>query len=137
MKVLLRDYNELITITEVGKAPIRGRISSNQYFHTPLELLLSALGLCIGGIINHYCRMNEINPAIFEEIIVDKNNEYKVFIKRPNDFDISHIVRMSTEIENCNIAKELNSKIEIEWLINSTPTPELLKEPAKPCCGQS
>ena len=137
IEVNLRDKNQIIHVTVFGKAPIRGRISSSQYFHTPLELLLSSLGLCIGGIINNYCRMNDINTSIFERITVTLNGEhYEVTIKRPKDFSDEHITRLSTEIQTCPISRELKKDVRISWDLNTIPTETLLKVAvAQPCCG--
>jgi uncharacterized OsmC-like protein len=136
IEISIKDKNRLIILNVVGKTPIRGRISSNNYFHTPLELLLSALGLCIGGKINDYCRLNELNPAIFEQIAVGlEENKFIVFIKRPEDFNPEHIERISTEISYCTIAQELKKEVTVRWELNNTPTKELLKPVEQPCCG--
>ena len=142
VNINIRDNNNLINLTIPGKTPIRGRTAPNSYFHTPLELLLSALGLCIGGIINNYCRMNDINPKIFENINVtlgssDVNKgSFCVEIKHPRDFDHEHIVRLSDEISNCVIAKELKKELVTHWTYNETTTEELIKKTVdEPCCG--
>lgn len=135
INIYLRDKNNLINITNTGKTPIRGKTSSNLYFHTPLELLLSALGLCVGGIINNYCKLYDINPQIFESISVDKNDKYIISIQRPEDFEVEHIKRLSSEIDNCNVARELKTKVEVNWLLNKTKIEELIKEQEKSCCG--
>lgn len=136
IEIQLRDKNRLVVLNVVGKTPIRGRIAPNVYFHTPLELLLSSLGLCVGGKINDYCRMNDLNPAVFEKIIATfDSDKFLILIQRPSDFDPVHISRISDEISNCTIAKELKREVAIEWSLNSTPTPELLKVVEQPCCG--
>jgi uncharacterized OsmC-like protein len=136
VEIQLRDKNRLVVLNVVGKTPIRGRISPNIYFHTPLELLLTSLGLCVGGKINDYCRMNELNPAVFEKIIATlRDDKFLILIQRPKDFDPVHISRISDEITNCTIAKELKKEVTIEWSLNTTPTIELLKLVEQPCCG--
>lgn len=136
VEIQLRDKNRLVLLNVVGKTPIRGRISPNIYFHTPLELLLSALGLCIGGKINDYCRMNNLNPAVFESIVVGFNSgQFVVVIKRPDDFEGIHIRRMTKEITDCTIAQELKREVIVNWEFNITPVVELLKEVEQPCCG--
>ena len=65
VEVNIRNKNSIVNLIVVGKVAIRGKTAANLYFHTPLELLLSSLGLCIGGKINDYCRLNDLNPAIY------------------------------------------------------------------------
>jgi uncharacterized OsmC-like protein len=134
--ISLRDKNRIIVLNVVGKAPIRGRISSNNYFHTPLELLLSALGLCVGGKINDYCRLNDLNPAIFEKISVHlEDGKFFVTIKRPEDLEQEHITRIGSEVSFCTVAQELKKEVTVRWELNNTPTKELLKTVEQPCCG--
>ena len=136
IKINLRNQNRIILLEAVGKTPIRGRASASPYFYSPLELLLSALGLCVGGTIIEYCRLNDINVNIFEEVMVllDPLN-FIINIKRPKDFDKETQERLQRTIEACQIAKELSRKIKIVWGENSIPTEELLKELPKTCCG--
>lgn len=137
IEVILRDKNNLISISVPGKAIIRGRTSQSQFFHTPLELLLSSLGLCVGGLINHYCRMNNLNPAIFEQITIESEESlFKITISHPKDLDPEHISRLGSEISLCNISKELKRDIAIIWSKNTISTAELLSRvKEKSCCG--
>ena len=133
--VNLRNKNNLITLSVDGKAPIRGRTANNLYFHTPLELLLSSLGLCVGGIIINYCRLNDLNSFIFESISIYKDGNYIIKISYPSEIEKVHINRISTEIENCSISNELKEKVLVKWELNETPTDVLIKEETKLCCG--
>jgi len=134
--VELRNNSQIINLMIVGKAPIRGRISSSQFFHSPLELLLSSLGLCIGGKINEYCRMNDLNPSIFEEILLEYSGQhYVVVIKRPKTLEEIHVARLSNEITDCSIARELNKPVLLRWLLNTVSVEELIKKPTQRCCG--
>jgi len=136
VEVSLRDNNQIINLLVVGKAPIRGRISSSPFFHSPLELLLSALGLCIGGKINDYCRMNDLNPSIFEQILIDYDSlNYIVNIKRPENLSQEHISRLRNEIINCNVARELHKEVKVKFELNTVPVEELIKKPTQRCCG--
>ena len=136
IKVGLRNQNRIIILEATGKPPIRGRTSISLYFHTPIELLLSSIGLCVGGTILEYCRLNDINTAIFEKIVATKDgNKYYLYVSSPENFDLIHKSRMTTQISNCAIAKELINPITIIWNINSIPTEELLKELPTKCCG--
>ncbi|MCK9429013.1 MAG: hypothetical protein M0R17_03245 [Candidatus Omnitrophica bacterium] len=132
--VNLRDKNNIINITSVGKVPIRGKTSSNLYFHTPLELLLSSLGLCVGGHIISFCRINNINVNIFEEIVLLKDQDYILNISCPIDFSEENKNLLRLELEYCQIAKELKNKLIVNFKTNKTKTEELLKQP-KSCCG--
>jgi uncharacterized OsmC-like protein len=136
IKINLRNQNRIIILEATGKPPIRGRTSSSPYFHTPLELLLSALGLCVGGNIVEYCRHNDINVNIFEEIMVylDYVN-FIVNIKKPKDFSEEHQKRMKDLLTNCLVAKELAKELKIIWGDNETPTEELIKIIPTKCCG--
>ena len=136
IKINLRDKNRIIILDAPGKPPIRGRTSSSPYFHTPLELLLASLGLCVGGNIVDYCRLNDLNVNIFEEIQVylDYVN-FIINIKKPKDFDPKHQQRMETLLNSCLIAKELAKGIKIVWGDNATPTEELIKAIPTKCCG--
>lgn len=139
VEVNLRNKNNLINLTIVGKAPIRGRTSSSQFFHTPLELLLSALGLCIGGIIVNYCRLNELDTGLFESIIMCyKSDQCYVDIKHAKILTKEHISRLSDEITNCPIANQLKKPIGYAWYESEIPVEELIKrqEPGS-CCGGS
>lgn len=136
IKIGLRDKNRIIILEAVGKAPIRGRTSSSPYFHSPLELLLSSLGLCVGGNILDYCRFNDLNARIFEEIIVFLDGSHFIInIKRPKDFSKENEERLQRTIEACQIAKELSRDVKVVWGENSTPTEELVKELPISCCG--
>lgn len=134
--VNLRDKNNIINLNVDGKVPIRGKTSHSIYFHDPLELLLSALGLCSGGLIINYCRLNNINVNIFESItIIKKDEDFLIQILHPKDFDIEHKKRIQSELENCPIAKLLKNDVFCTWSFNNIPVEELVKEQRKSCCG--
>jgi uncharacterized OsmC-like protein len=134
--VHLRDKNNLITIAVAGKVPIRGRTSSNQYFHTPLELLLCSLGLCVGGIINNFCRVYDINPLIFEDITISFDGFiFIVSLTRPSDFKLEFERLLEIYIKDCSIARELKKDLSIKWGVNSAPVEKLIARKEKPCCG--
>lgn len=136
VEVNLRDHSQIINLSVVGKAPIRGRVSGSPYFHTPLELLLSALGLCVGGHIRDYCRIYDLNPLIFEQILIDYDGSYyRVTILRPRHLDTEHLFRMGEQIKNCNVARELKKEIVFEWKLNTLPVEELKERKPTPCCG--
>lgn len=136
IKVGLRDKNRIVVLDVPGKTPIRGRTSDSLYFYSPLELLLASLGLCVGGNILDFCRFNDLNVAIFEEINVYLDyQDIVINIKKPKDFDETYQKRLESIINACNIAKELSRNIKIVWGDNNTPTIELIKEKPKSCCG--
>jgi uncharacterized OsmC-like protein len=137
IEVNLRDRNNLIVLSATGKAPIRGRVSPNQFFHSPLELLLCSLGLCIGGTIVNYCRLNNINISLFESVImVYKMEQCCVDIKYSKILTEEHMRRISDEITNCPIAKQLKRTIGYAWYESDIPDEELLKkQDVRPCCG--
>jgi uncharacterized OsmC-like protein len=134
VKVSLRDKNQLITLECLGKVPIRGRASST-YFHSPLDLLLSSIGLCIGGTIVNYCRLNNLNVAQFEEVqVLYQEEKFIILIKRPQDFLQEHQDQLTRDISACNISRELKKELQVRWEYNTIPLQELLKEPSKGCC---
>lgn len=136
VEVNLRDHSSIINLTVVGKAPIRGRVAPSPFFHSPLELLLSALGLCIGGQIKEYCRTYDLNPLIFEQVLVDYDGSYyRVTILRPRNLDPDHMFRLRDQIKNCNVARELKKEIVFEWKLNTLPVEELKERKPTPCCG--
>ena len=136
VEVNIRNKNSIVNLIVVGKVAIRGKTAANLYFHTPLELLLSSLGLCIGGKINDYCRLNDLNPAIFEQISLNYDgSNFIVYIKHPEDLDKEHIERIHNEITYCTIAQELKKEVKVKFSLNTIPKEELLKVVEQPCCG--
>lgn len=136
ININIRNKNRIVILDSPGKTPIRGRTTASLYFHTPLDLLLAALGLCVGGNIIEYCRFNDLNTKIFEEIIVYLDNSvFIVNIKRPKNFEKTHEDRLKRTMEECQIAKELSKDIKIVFEDNTIPTEKLLKELPKSCCG--
>jgi hypothetical protein len=137
VEVHLRDKNNLINLTIPGKTPIRGRTAPNQYFHTPIEILLSACGLCIGGIIVNYCRLNNLDVGLFESITMDYfAGQCCVDIRYGKTLTEEHILRMSNEITDCPISRELKKPVGFAWKESNIPVEELVKrQDERPCCG--
>lgn len=135
IQVVLRDNNDIINLISETKVPIRGKTSENQYFHTPLELLLSTLGLCIGGEINSYCRLNNLKVQIFESIFIDYDfNKFIIKIQKPEDLEQEHIDLLSKQLIVCNISRVLKNQVEVEWFNNTIKTETLIIQ-KKGCCG--
>lgn len=123
-------------MTVPGKTPLQGRRGASLYYHNSLDFLLAALGTCTGGIISDYCRFNNLNPQIFENVnVATDGDKYIITIKRPKDFEQEHMNRLGKEITICTVSKYLSMPIEARWEVNETPIQELIKEP-KGCCGQ-
>jgi len=137
IEIHIRDKNRIVNVTSPGKTPLRGRMGSGMFFYNPLDYLLTAIGICAGGQLIDYCRLNELNPIIFETItLLKEDNNYLIIIKRPEDFEDEHLWRIAKTLSNCAIASELKKDIEIKWEINEIPTKELLKlETKRGCCG--
>ena len=132
----LRDKNQIINITIPGKGPLQGRGRSSRFYHTSLDFLCAALGLCSGGTIINYCRFNDLNPQIFESVnIAFSDNKFIIIIKRPQDFTQENMDRLTRELEHCPASTYLVFPVEVKWDLNETPITELIKEP-KGCCGQ-
>lgn len=137
LEINIRDRNKIITLVAPGKTPLQGRRGSSPYYYNSLDYLLAAAGTCIGGEISDYCRFNDLNPQIFENIYILFNNDKIIItITRPKDFDESHIDRIVRTISNCTVSKYLKIEIEVQWGFNETPTKELVKNEQKGCCGQ-
>ena len=133
--VNLRDNNSIINLNCDGKIAIRGKTLFNQYFHTPIDLLLSSIGLCIGGELINYCRVNDLNVQLFESISIDYLNESFILnISCPEDFDKNHINYLTRILSNCTISKELKKEINITWNKNILKSEELIRT-KRSCCG--
>jgi hypothetical protein len=127
-----------------GKTFLRGRTGTSTFFYNPIEYLQASLGLCIGGKLIDYCRFNDLNPAIFQSVIINTKakkfdldlDTHIVTIQRPETLDKEHLNRIENEITNCTIAKQLINPIVVEWTTNDIPIEELIKEEKKGgCCG--
>lgn len=136
IKVDLRDKNQIVTLTTPGKIPIQGRTGGSPFFHNSIDLLLSALGLCIGGKIVEYCRFNDLNVQIFEAIAcAHEKNWWEIWISKPKDLDEKHVSRLENQLKNCTVGKELINPVKVIWSDNESPIEELLKETKTKCCG--
>lgn len=132
----LRDKNNIITMTSPGKTPLQGRRGSGLYYHNSLDFILAAVGTCAGGSLIDYCRLNDLNPAIFSNIrLFFSDDKFIIAIKRPSDFEEVHMERIKSRLSNCTMKNYLAHPIEIQWALNEVPIEELIKEP-KGCCGQ-
>lgn len=129
IEVKVRD-NNIINLECQGKVLIRGKTANNIYFHTPLELLLCSLGLCVGGLLIKYCRENNVNINLFEFINIDYDGDYIITISLPDNINQDEIIG---QIRSCSIASELRKTPKIMFVKNKKTTTELLK-PTK-CCG--
>lgn len=132
----LRDKNRVITMAVPGKTPLKGRRGSSPYYHNSLDFLLAALGTCMGGTISDYCRFNDLNSQIFENInLATDGDKFIVTIKRPEDFAKEHMERLGREITKCPVSHYLTHDVEVRWEFNEKPVEELIVEP-KGCCGE-
>lgn len=135
--VHLLNKNNIINLSVPGKAPIRGRVAPNLYFHTPIEILLSALGLCIGGVIVNYCRLNSIDVALFESIKLDYDSgKYHLDIRYGKTLTEEHMKRIANEIADCPVSRELRAPVGQSWFESDVPVEELTnRQGDSPCCG--
>ena len=132
VEIHIRNQNNIINAIPIGKTLIRGRTGGSPYLLNPIDILLSSLGICIGGKIVDYCRLNDVDASIFQSIFIDwTNEEYIIRIQAPVEFERW---RLEKEITTCSIAKLLNNKVIVNWTENTIPIEELKKE-TKPCCG--
>lgn len=132
----LRDKNNIITMTSPGKTPLQGRRGGGLYYHNSLDFLLAAVGTCAGGSLIDYCRFNELNPSIFENINLSfDNDKFIITIKRPEDLEEENMRRIENTLLNCTMKDYISRPMEVRWALNEVPIEELIKEP-KGCCGQ-
>lgn len=136
IEVHIRDKNKLIGMIHPGKMLLRGRTGHSAFFYNPVEYLQAALGLCIGGKIVDYCRFNDLDPKIFQSVVVNtKDSAHVITIQHPESLEEEHFDRIKRELVNCTIAKQLTTPVELEWTLNDIPLEELVKEEKGGCCG--
>lgn len=136
VEIHIRDKNNIINVLPVGKQLIRGRTGGSPFLLNPIDILLSSLGVCIGGKIVEYCRLNDIDTNTFQSITINyEKTIFTITLQCLKDFyEDNKNWRLVQDIKNCSIAQLLKDEISVEFTENTIPIKELKKE-SKPCCG--
>jgi len=129
----LRNTNNIVTITIPGKTPLKTR-SNGMFFWNSIELLEGSIGSCIGKIIIDYCRYNDIDCAIFNDVSVTKDDNFKVNIPYPKDLDKIHLERLKNQIITCPVTSLIKIPIDIIFIENDKLIKDIKIE-SKSCCG--
>lgn len=132
----VRDRNHIVTLSSPGKSPIRSSQGS-QYFYNPMELVCVSVGSCFGKELVQYCIESNINSRVFESIVVTMENfTPKIILSHPADMNKTSLKDISLIARSCPVAKMLSRGVEIELVVNDTPTKDLVDESKNTsCCG--
>ncbi len=130
------DKNRIVTLSSPAKTPIRSR-NGSPYFYNSMELLCVAVGSCFGKELVQLCTERAINPRVFESIKVTLEDfKPKIILSHPKDMDEAVLKDISLIARTCPVAKLLSRGVEIEFILNDTPTKDLVDESKNTsCCG--
>ena len=127
--------HKLIILNIDGKTPLRVS-SGSVMFHNANDLLCCALAACIGNNLKRFCMWEEIDPRLFETIIVQLNNSIlEVIISCPKDFPEDKKLIIKRDLSDCSVAKLLKDPVAVSFKDNDIPTTTLVEDKPKSCCG--
>jgi len=134
--VEIQDRNRIVTLSVPAKTPIRSR-NGSPYFYNSMELVCIAVGSCFGKELVQLCMENNVNPRVFESIKITMENFIpKIVLSHPKDMDKAMLKDINLIARTCPVAKLLCSGVEIEFIVNDTPTEDLVDESKDTsCCG--
>lgn len=135
--ISMTNNNNIITLNSPGKNPIKS--SEGLYFHSPMELLCSAIGACVGKHIVRFANEFKLDLSKFEYFGVGMD-DYKIIIviKHPTTLEQSILDELRKRLYACEVANLIKEDtIEIRFENNTVSDEELTKinSERKPCCG--
>jgi len=135
IELKMMNGNNIINIIAPGKQVIKS--SQGLLFYSPMELLCSSLGSCIGKHLVIYCSHNSIDITSFEFIGIDMiDGDIKVIIKHPVELSEENISDIKKIVETCEIRKMLDCGVYVQIEPNAKETARVVDDnKPKPCCG--